>query len=550
LKKEWKRFQMKFKEIKKAIMSRKTFGFKLAEDEKNKLADSIVNVISNNQDSSEEDLTDMISSLPDDINIYVDDGGFIRFTSIDLEELAKIEKEADPEKDNSAEKEVEKFSEDSEGNKFACSLEDGGCFENNSPKVYSLSDKKEAGFYSLAQADSKVDKTGRTKIEVLRQGNFDHYWYGEIVFNRDYFLSVMANFINGSVAREISFDFQHQPEYGAAAWVKKFGIEARRFSDGIARWVLTSDIEYTKMGLESVQEKRFKYFSVEVRDAFTDKETNFLHGPTAMGGGLTNRPYIPGMKVVTTPGSTEGGSANSSSKNSDKYSEPKTKPASEDSGEGVGKMKKLEEKIADLQAKFDAIEDKKSEAAQLYGEQIDALKDAQKMFSEVNAQTEAEIAEKFNEQAKKLSEQDQKMQEMAKVNEKLLAEADEAREERRKSDVELYCKTLAEQNHTPAVVEVVKKHLTANHVIELYKFSEEGAADKSIALKDVIDEILSAIPKEGKIDLGENLKHDATKNPEKTEKDEKVILSDGEEIDLMDEDRIKKNLAKVGVKTK
>jgi len=73
-------------------------------------------------------------------------------------------------------------------------------------------------------------------------------------------------------------------------------------------------VELTDEGKKAIKGGQFKYFSAEYADDFTvtefedeideeghvrEKEIKFNYGPTLIGGGLTNRPFLKGMKPVS-----------------------------------------------------------------------------------------------------------------------------------------------------------------------------------------------------------------------------------------------------------
>jgi hypothetical protein len=151
---------------------------------------------------------------------------------------------------------------------------------------------------------------GPVKIQCLREGKFKHPWYGTLKFDQKFFKSMIKNFDADVPNPQIAFDFKHQPDNGAAAWVDKVFIEDRN---------LMADVNLTEKGRKSIQDGEFKYFSIEYTDDYVEYEfkevlgengekieveNKIPHGPTMLGGGLTNRPFIKGMAPVAL---SEGG---------------------------------------------------------------------------------------------------------------------------------------------------------------------------------------------------------------------------------------------------
>ena len=152
-------------------------------------------------------------------------------------------------------------------------------------------------FSDNTEYDLSSMNNGQLKIEMLREGNYHHEIYGDFSVTEDTIDSIIKNFKDNVVQREISFDYSHLPELPAAAWVKNLG-KTKRDINGM-KTVLIGLVEPTVRGIESLKNKEFKYFSSEYTDNFIDRETGKTFGPTLKGGGLTNRPWIPGLAPIT-----------------------------------------------------------------------------------------------------------------------------------------------------------------------------------------------------------------------------------------------------------
>lgn len=263
-----------------ALLNRKTFKPKADKKERESSAWAICQAATKTKN---EYIAEMLSELPLDIEISLSEDGIIQLSEIegykfDDEELLEVESEA--------------------SDSTVCSMKDRKEDENT--------------FFTFSEVDlarkSKEDKeemeeegNGLLELEVLREGKFEHPWYGELDFNKKYFMSVVQNFLNNVIQREVSFDSTHRPVEGATAWVKKLGIKRRMFSgNGVRKikHVLTSAVDLTDWGRSLVESKQFKYFSSEVDHNYIDRETKEEYGPTMLGGGLTNRPFITGMLAV------------------------------------------------------------------------------------------------------------------------------------------------------------------------------------------------------------------------------------------------------------
>ncbi|HDH45468.1 MAG TPA: methyltransferase domain-containing protein [Thermococcus sp.] len=144
---------------------------------------------------------------------------------------------------------------------------------------------------SLSDEERKLaEKDCKAWIEIFRIGKWKHPQYGWIVATREMFESFIRNWKNKVIGRELSFDFHHRPEWGAAAWVKDMKIEGDR---------LKAYVEFTPRGCEAVKNKEFIYFSPEYVDDYVDKENPSIHyGPTLLGGGLTNTPFLTNLAPI------------------------------------------------------------------------------------------------------------------------------------------------------------------------------------------------------------------------------------------------------------
>ena len=162
-------------------------------------------------------------------------------------------------------------------------------------------------FSSPVTLPEEIDLASKktSSVQILKQGKFRHPWYGTLVFNEAFFDKMIANFNANIPQDEIAFDFNHYPDWGAAAWTKKL------FKEGDA---LMAEVEWTDRGKDSVKKKEFIYFSSSYTDNYKeyyfiektddegnsyDEEISINHGPTLLGGGLTNRPFLKGMKPVS-----------------------------------------------------------------------------------------------------------------------------------------------------------------------------------------------------------------------------------------------------------
>lgn len=115
-------------------------------------------------------------------------------------------------------------------------------------------------------------------------GRYHHPQYGEVLITRQRNQHFVDN-INGRVyGQDIPIDAEHESKLsGAMAYIK----EAKVNSDGS----VDARVEWTDRGRLLVESERFKYFSPEWYDEWTDPATGETHQDIAIGGAITTRPF-------------------------------------------------------------------------------------------------------------------------------------------------------------------------------------------------------------------------------------------------------------------
>lgn len=126
-------------------------------------------------------------------------------------------------------------------------------------------------------------------VTITRTGTFTDPRYGEFTITRDMLLSMVRNFESRVVGQDIAIDVAHNPNHGAAAFIRSLTVEGER---------LRAQVEWTEFGIEAVKQRGFRYLSAEYHEAFVDNEGGRQHGPTLLGAGLTVRPVIKRLDPV------------------------------------------------------------------------------------------------------------------------------------------------------------------------------------------------------------------------------------------------------------
>lgn len=643
------------------------FRPKQSKKQREKSAWAICQAAQNKKKNSDRDVYSTLFDLPESIGISIDDNGMIELS--DIEDI-----------------EDQVFEEIENEESFDLFFDENGMNDDNPGGFLILSE------INLADKDKKKDdndddkKTVISKFELLRSGAWAHPWYGTITFDKKYFMSCVQNFANNILHRDISFDAQHTSWFGAIAWVTKLNMRLRKFFDGKRRWVLTAEAELTEDGEDMIRKKRFKYFSSEVNDNYKELEINDNdedklkeYGPTVMGGGVTNRPFISGMLAIelsegsfgfsnAEPGEAESGAIHLTEtfgdeevsdaeikeftiqldklikeKNIDLAAEKKARPsdsklpnaafalikkdktgkvmkrslphhgsnvksATENSSVDIGRLrnalarinqvkgftsveiskakshllahakellkshKKEKEKTAsepttrkgadsmdfeqmrkDIETKLNALEDKDSELAKAYTEQISTIQAAQKKAEEDAKNFADNQAKKFDEQQKKIGEQEIALADQQKKFDEMEQRWAVADEDARQAKIQLFCETLEKEDHLPATIEVIKKYMHADTNSFTMKFTEgEGdkKADIEANLEKMFKEVLATIPKDRRAKLSEQLRGEGDDTPI-TDKKATVQLSDvNEPVNVDDPKRRARALQRAGYKTK
>lgn len=130
----------------------------------------------------------------------------------------------------------------------------------------------------------------RSTIEVMRVGQWDHPIRGAIEISRDDLKQFKENFDNDVRRVEPAVDQEHKDEEGAAGWIKELSLENNR---------LMADVEWNELGVELIEDERYRYISPTFKFEWTDPETNETHENVLVGAALTNRPFIKDMSPVS-----------------------------------------------------------------------------------------------------------------------------------------------------------------------------------------------------------------------------------------------------------
>lgn len=131
-----------------------------------------------------------------------------------------------------------------------------------------------------------------SEIQVLRAGKFNSFWYGDFEVTPKILREMKKNFDEKIRGVDLAIDFGHRAGEEAAGWIKSVELKKRDTE-------LWAQVEWTELGCSNVKKKLYRYLSAEYDTAYKDNETGETHGFVLLGAGLTNRPFVKGMKATT-----------------------------------------------------------------------------------------------------------------------------------------------------------------------------------------------------------------------------------------------------------
>lgn len=128
-------------------------------------------------------------------------------------------------------------------------------------------------------------------IELAKVISGTHVNYGKVEITKKMLKSFERNFNDKVVGVDIMIDFDHE-QRGAAGWVKEVFLS---FDES----TLLGVIRWTEKGAQALSSRSFRYLSPEFTLNYKHPHTGVSHGPTLLGGGLVNRPFLKMDAIVT-----------------------------------------------------------------------------------------------------------------------------------------------------------------------------------------------------------------------------------------------------------
>ena len=128
-----------------------------------------------------------------------------------------------------------------------------------------------------------------SEIEVLRVGKWDHPIYGQFEITPERLQRFKQNFDDKVRKVEPAIDVEHHSDEGAVGWVKELIFKGD---------VLTALIEWTDEGMSYLQGKKYRYFSPEFADEWSDPASGAVYMDVLIGGAITNRPFFQELEEI------------------------------------------------------------------------------------------------------------------------------------------------------------------------------------------------------------------------------------------------------------
>lgn len=126
-------------------------------------------------------------------------------------------------------------------------------------------------------------------LQAFPVGEYKHPIYGKIKMTFERAKAMASNVIQKVRGIDIAIDYGHDSGGEAAGWVSS--AEARQ--DGL--WLF---VEWTDEAATDIRGGKYRYFSPEYVDEWTDPQTGSKFKDVLLGGGLTNRPFLKNIMPV------------------------------------------------------------------------------------------------------------------------------------------------------------------------------------------------------------------------------------------------------------
>lgn len=146
----------------------------------------------------------------------------------------------------------------------------------------------------------KEGATAPEAVQILRVGKFSHALYGDFEITKETLRNLKENFDKNVRGIDLAIDYSHNNQDEAAGWFKDVVLK----DDDSELWAV---VDWTPAGKKSLESKEFRYLSADFAFDYESEETKEKFGPTLMGAGLTNRPFVKAMAPAVELKEQSGG---------------------------------------------------------------------------------------------------------------------------------------------------------------------------------------------------------------------------------------------------
>jgi len=169
-------------------------------------------------------------------------------------------------------------------------------------KLHALPIRIKLNENAIREALTKADQTEiRYEVQLLRTGVFSHPDFGEFTIDTQMLNSMVQNWNEEVRGIDIPIDYAHRSDLEAAGWVQ--GLTLKENEGKTELWAI---VDWTPAGIKRLAEKEYRYLSADFTLDYQDNETLKKFGPTLLGAGLTNRPFVKNMQPAVTLDEREG----------------------------------------------------------------------------------------------------------------------------------------------------------------------------------------------------------------------------------------------------
>ncbi len=144
----------------------------------------------------------------------------------------------------------------------------------------------------------------RAWVNIANIGSFAHPEYGSLDFTPALVNTWRRNLLSGAVGGlgsdgkpRVAIDYEHAMDDDTVAPHNR--VTAAHLADiAVKNGRIYGLLEFTAQAAQQVREGKWSWFSVSTVSNLFDKLSGCDLGPGLIGGALTNRPFIPGLKAI------------------------------------------------------------------------------------------------------------------------------------------------------------------------------------------------------------------------------------------------------------